>query len=200
MSGRLARACALVVLVLAPFTNGCSHERTPGEVVQRYFASLGRDPIRAASLVTGSFQIRHGLRHATGAQVRSWTRRLRDGTSASPAAPSGQAARTRAEGEILWLATQIKEGYAERAARLIVTPLSSREGSAEAEIAVRIASPGAPAFVQRFFLVRASNGGWQIDRIDQEGVMDASLADAFVASPTDATRRRLAAVLGVPAD
>ena len=195
-----ARGCAIVALVLAALAAGCARERTPDEVVRLYFASLGRDPIRGASLVTEPFQLRHGLRHATTAQAADWARRVRGGAPAATAPPSASAARSRAEGELMWLATQIKEGYAEQAARLVVTPLASREEGGEAEIAVRVASPGAPGFVQRFFLARGPEASWRIDRIDQEGVTDASLADAFVAAPSEAMRRRLAAALGVPAD
>lgn len=202
MSAAAARCGRIVALVLAALLAGCARERAPDDVVRLYFASIGRDPIRAASLLTESFQLRHGLRHATSVQVADWKRRVHAGEHASSVSQraAGSVARTRSEAEALWFATQIKDGYAQQAARLSVTPISTHTQDATAEVAVRISSPGVPSFVQRFFLARGPDARWRIDRIEQEGVTDASVADAFVAAPTDAMRRRLAAVLGVPAD
>lgn len=100
----------------------------------------------------------------------------------------------------MWLATQIKPGFRERAGRLAPMVFAERVDERSAELTVRVSPPQAPAFVQRFSLSRDAGGRWWIDRIEQEGVERRNLADAFVAAPSEALRRRLAEALGVPAD
>jgi hypothetical protein len=192
----------LAALLLALLAGACARESTPEQVVRLYFESLGRDPLRAGALVSEQFHARHGLRHATTAQVAAWSRRLRGEALAatSEPRPSDPAIRSRAEAELVWLATQIKEGFSERAALLSTSLLSAHQDGDSAEVAVRVTSPESSPFVQRFFLSRGEGGRWRIDRIEQEGVGERSLADAFVAAPSEALRRRLAAALGVPAD
>ncbi len=168
-------AAALVALALL----ACGVAPEPERVVALYFETLGRDPLRAGSLVSGELQAAHGLRHV-----------------GSTRAVEG---RGRADSELVWLATQAKPVFAERAAKLSVSPLSVREAGGVAEVSVQVSSPGAPPFVQRFHLSRDVEGRWRIDRIDQDGVDGGNLADAFVAAPTEALRQRLAAALGVPA-
>lgn len=168
-----------VIVVAALALAACGGAPPPDRVVSRYFETLGRDPLRAGSLVSGELQAAHGLRHVGS------TRPV-DG-------------RGRADSELVWLATQAKPVFAERAAMLSVSTSSVQEEGDVAEISVRVASPGAPPFVQRFFLSRDGTGRWRIDRIEQEGVTEANLADAFVAAPTEVLRQRLAAALGVSA-
>jgi len=196
------RPAAAVLLLLALLTAACVRQRTPEQVVALYFESLGRDPLRAGSLLSEQFHTRHGLRHATSAQLAAWSRRLRGEAplATSEVRVSAPAAPSRAEAELIWLATQIKEGFSERAAQLSVSPLSAHQDATSAEVMVRIAAPGVPPFVQRFWLSRGGDARWRIDRIEQEGVDERSLPDAFVAAPSEALRQRLAAALGVPAD
>jgi len=193
---------AAAATLFALLAGACARPATPERVVRLYFESLGRDPIRSGALVSESFHTRHGLRYSTSAQSADWDRRARSARQDAHAETrqSGPAARSRSEAEALWLATQIKETFAERAALLSISPLSAHENGDAAEVAVRVASPESPPFVQRFFLSRGGDGRWRIDHIEQEGVDERSLADAFVAAPSEALRRRLAAALGVPAD
>ncbi len=197
MASGMRHLAAVLLLAVS-----CARERTPDDVVRLYFASIGRDPVRSGALVTEGFQMRHGMRYSTSAQAADWDRRVR---SAQPGMrmqerQAGPAARSRSEAEAMWLATQIKEGFTDRAARLSISPLAQTLNDDTAEVAVRIASPESPPFVQRFFLSSGTDGRWRIDRIEQEGVGERSLADAFVAAPSEALRRRLAAALGVPAE
>ena len=196
------RPAAAVLLLLALLAGACVRQRTPEQAVALYFESLGRDPLRAGSLLSEQFHTRHGLRHATDAQIAAWSRLLRGKSPAatSEVRASAPAAPSRAEAELIWLATQIKEGFSERAAGLSVSPLSAHEDATSAEVAVRVAAPGVPPFVQRFWLSRGGDARWRIDRIEQEGVDEHSLPDAFVAAPSEMLRQRLAAALGVPAD
>lgn len=198
MSGAARRRLVLAALLVG----ACAQPATPERVVDLYFESLGRDPLRAGAVVSADFQSRHGLHHATTAEFAALSKRRREGRPGAEGAAAREepAASTRAEAELIWLAVQIKEGFADRAARLSISPLSVRENGDTAEVAVRIASPESPPFVQRFFLSRGTDGRWRIDRIEQEGIGERSLADAFVAAPSEALRRRLAAALGVPAD
>jgi hypothetical protein len=178
----MRRAWLLATLCLAW---ACARPSTPEEVVRAYFASLGRDPLRCGSLVTGSFQRSNGFHFAIAAT----------GVDAGQGAAS-----TRAEAEALWLATQTKTGFEARAARLAIAPLAATRSADAATVSVRVDAPGAPSFVQRFDLARGADGRWRIDRIVQEGVEPGNLADAFVAAPSEALRQRLAQSLGVHAD
>jgi len=193
---------AVTVALLALLAGACVRQQTPEHVVALYFESLGHDPLRAGALLSEQFHTRHGLRHATSAQVAAWNRRLRGESpvATSETRASAPAARSRAEAELIWLATQIKEGFSERAAQLSVSPLSAHQDATSAEVTVRVSAPGMPSFVQRFWLSRGGDARWRIDRIEQEGVDERSLPDSFVAAPSEALRRRLAAALGVPAD
>jgi len=196
------RPAAAVLLLLALLAGACVRPATPERVVSVYFKSLGSDPIRSGALLSASFHTRHGLRYSTSAQFADWDRRVRSGgpDARMETRQSGPAARSRSEAEAMWLATQMKQGFAERAALLSISPLSVHENGDTAEVAVRVSSPESPPFVQRFWLSRGGDARWRIDRIEQEEVDERSLPDAFVAAPSEALRRRLAAALGVPAD
>jgi len=197
----VTRLRALLVLGLS-LLGACGRERSAEDTVRLYFASLGRDPIRAASLTSGLYQAEHGLRFSTSASVAAWGRRVRRGESSPAGAATPEAGRGAVDSEalVMWLATQAKDGFAERAESLSIEVLEARESRDTAEIVMRVRPPRAPAFRQHFSLSHDSAGRFVIDRIVQEGVEADSLPDAFVAAPSEERRRRLAAALGVPSD
>lgn len=174
---------------------------TPAAVVELYLHSLGRDPLRAISLTTSDFQRRHGLHMVTSAEVAAWQRRLEHGGPAEAPTVEAPAPRSDDERRIAWLSVQIKPAYIELAARLqcVVTEQQSLDAR-HATVTVEIGGAAAPPFTQVFELVRESPGHWRIDHVEQQGVVQGNLAAALVANPTEDTRRRLAASLGVPPD
>jgi hypothetical protein len=172
----------------------------PATVVDDYLHELGRDPIRAFSRVTPSFQTRHGLRLATDPEVRAWQHRRSRGASAAPAPERPPP--TPEEERLAWLAVQGKPGYQTELARLTWQIMDVEwPDDLRALVKTRIELPRGRSFEQIFQLVRASpRAPWRIDQVEQVGVGEDELAAAFVTNPTEATRERLAAHLGVPAD
>ncbi|MCX5737848.1 MAG: hypothetical protein NTZ61_05005, partial [Proteobacteria bacterium] len=77
--------------------------------------------------------------------------------------------------------------------RFTVTPPAVREDGANAVVVVHIEADGAAPFDQRFELSRsAADGAWRIESVEQQGVVPENLATAFVAHPSEVTRRQLA--------
>jgi len=184
--GKIGVAIAVLAALLA-----CGRrETTPPELVERYFACLGRDPIRGLALLSPAFHDGHGLR--LGSHV------------AHPAqGPASQALHGEGpppsldEERLAWLAVQRSAAFRGLARRLTAQILDVHRSGPLAEVRVRVSLPRGPAFVQRFRLSRvASSAGWRIDAVSQEGVLEGSRLAAFVAHPTEARRRRLAREIG----
>lgn len=171
---------ALLLAVVIALGCGASHE-TPADVAQAYFRALGSDPIRTLPLLTPEFHRRHGLRVATAA----------DAEQGAAVAPAGEIALDRHQ--LGWLAVQAQPWLAKRVAELVTQIGDTREDGDRATVAVRVDPRNGPGFEQRFDLVRASDGAWRIDAIEQIGVAPASAPAAFAAYPSEATRRALAA-------
>jgi hypothetical protein len=137
----------------------------------------------------------------TSAEMRDWERRILRPGAPTEARVQEDSPRSLHDAEIAWLATQTKPAFRELAAALRAMPLEERIAGDQAEVTVRVLAPRTPSFVQRFTLSRDSaTACWQIDRIDQEAVDEQNLAVAFVAAPSEALRRRLAAALAVPVE
>ena len=149
--------------------------RTPSRSI---FQTLGRDPIRSAALVTPTFHARHGLRIQS-----AWT------DTASLEQPFRLSS-----AELAWLGVQRRAEYLAYVPKLVVTDIEVRRSdSQQAVVVAQVAAPAVPPFLQRFFLVRSGpDAPWQIDRIEQEGVVPANKTAAFVASPSRADGRRAA--------
>jgi hypothetical protein len=230
MLGALVLACA--------FTAACREEqRTPEACVLAYLHALGRDPLRAAELLTEDFHERHGLRVATSAQVDAWLQRelgagpaaraVQEPRAAGPFSTRDQPAgstrlRVIHEAQIAWLSVHLKSFYREIAARLEPRIEDVTIDGDRAEVVVALRTPQSPPFRQRFQLVRTpadlvrmpahlvripahlargpSRLAWRIDRVEQEGVVPANLPAAFVAYPSEALRRQLAARINVSPD
>ena len=173
MRSRAARM--LAGLVLAAVIGCGAAPDAPQDVVALYFRSLGRDPIRSAALVTPGFHARHGLRIKS-----AWT----------DAASSEQPFRL-SSAELAWLGVQRRREYLAYAPQLSASVTDVRsEDTRHAVVTAQVAGPGAPPFTQRFYLLRAGPGApWQIDRIEQEGLVPANKIAAFVASPSRAEGR-----------
>lgn len=174
------RRALVVVALIAVAIAGCgATPNAPQDVVALYFRSLGRDPVRSAALVTPAFHARHGLRIQS-----AWT----DTASAEqPFRLSGA--------ELAWLGVQRRPEYFAYAPQLTVSvgDVQSDDGL-HAVVTSRVAGPGAPAFTQRFFLLRKQpDAEWLIDRIEQQDVVPANRTAAFVASPSRAEGRAPAA-------
>lgn len=198
MVGPLKRLLLVLLLAAAACQRALD---MPAGVVQVYLHSLGRDPLRALALTTSEFQRRHGLHTATSAEVAAWERRLEHAGPAEPPAVEAPAPRTDDERRIAWLALQIKPAYIDLAARLQPALLEQRSLDARhAVVTVEIRGAAVPPFRQVFELVQEAPGDWLIDRVEQRGVVEGNLAAALVANPTEETRRRLAASLGVAPD
>lgn len=198
MVGALRRLALVVLLAAAACQTAAD---TPAGVVQVYLHSLGRDPLRALALTTAEFQRRHGLHTATSAELAAWERRLEHAGPTEPPGVAAPAPRTDDERRIAWLAVQIKPAYIELAAGFQPTLLEQRSLDAgHTIVTVEIRAAAAPPFRQVFELVREAPDGWRIDRVEQQGVVEGNLAAALVANPTEETRRRLAASLGVAPD
>jgi hypothetical protein len=165
------RAALIGVVALV----GCGAASSPEEFVAFYFQTLGRDPVRSAALVTPAFHAQHGLRIQS-----AWT------DTASPEQPFRLSS-----AELAWLGVQRRPEYLAYAPKLVVSDIETkRSDSQQAVVVARVAAPAVPPFVQRFFLLRSGpDAPWQIDRIEQEGVVPANKTAAFVASPSRADGR-----------
>jgi hypothetical protein len=106
------------------------------------------------------------------------------------------------EERLAWLAVQGKPGFRTQLARLTWQIVDVQQaGDLRAIVKARIELPRGRSFEQVFQLVRASPGAsWRIEQVEQVGVDENELPAAFVTNPTEATRERLAAHLGVPSD
>jgi hypothetical protein len=171
-----ARRTGLLLLALA-LACGRAPE-TPQGVVARYFACLGRDPVRSLELLSPAFHAAHGLRLGAGVD---------------PAAARDPVAAAR----VAWLSVQRPAAFQQGALGLAAEIVDVREEDASAEVRARVLPVRGAAFVQRFELSRADDR-WRIDAVVQEQVGPQSRLAAFVAHPTEAGRRALAGALGAP--
>jgi hypothetical protein len=174
-----AAIAAIVVVTL-----GCGAPApAPGDVVARYFASLGRDPIRSLPLTTDAFHREHGLGIVTTSEARAWR-----GGEPIAVAPSVRVDRA----QVAWLAIQNRAEFARLVRELVVAPEDARVDGDLATVAVAVAPPQGPSFVQTFRLTRADpRSAWRIDAIEQSGVARDNELFAFVAHPTEPARRAL---------
>jgi hypothetical protein len=192
---RLCRAPhGLVVRVAIAGALSCgSPAADPADTVERYFDLLARDPVRTLPLLTDDFHRRHGLGVVTADEARRLARGERGGAAAAPAgAPADRY-------QMGWLAIQSREPYRVLRDRLAVTREAVEAGARAAVVTVRVEPDAAPAFVQRFELVRAGPADrWRIDAVMQLEVAPPSQPAAFVAWPNEAARRRLEASRPAP--
>jgi hypothetical protein len=151
---------------------------TPQGAVERYFACLGRDPVRSLELLSPAFHEAHGLR--LGAQVDAAA--VRDPVAAA---------------RVAWLSVQRPAAFQQGALGLGAEIVDVREEDGSAEVLTRVLPARGAAFAQRFRLSHAQ-GRWRIDAVAQEQVGPQSRLAAFVAHPTEAGRRALAEGLGTP--
>ena len=171
-----------LALGLALCAAACARPASPAEVVAAYFAALGRDPIRTLPLLTPAFHEQHALHAVTSAEARGGGR----------GEPPDAGALAVDRFELGWLAVQSREGFRALRDRLGVTPIGDEATGDRAHVSVRIEAGAAPAFEQRFALVRQAPGApWRIDSIEQSGVAPGAELAAFVAHPTEAERVRL---------
>jgi hypothetical protein len=178
--------CALA-LGLVAIGCGAPGARTPAATVDGYFRDLARDPIRTLPLLTTGFHEQHGLGVVTAAEAQRPA--PRDAASAAGAAGPASVDRL----QLGWLAVQSRDSFRALRDRLSVTPLTVTEDGASAVVVVRVQPSGAAAFDQLFALSRsAADGAWRIESVEQQRVTAESLPAAFVAHPSEATRRELA--------
>jgi hypothetical protein len=159
---------------------GASPDRAT-KVVESYLHALGRDPLRTLPLVTDAFHRRHGLHAATAAEARGERE-----TATSFGIDRYQHG---------WLAMQSRPEIARRLAETTISFDSGNlgEDGDRAAVTVSIAPRDAPAFEQRFTLVRDGPGApWRIDAVEQIGVTVENARTAFAAYPNEAARRALA--------
>jgi hypothetical protein len=168
--------CLRALLLLATGALACGQAPdSPGETVKRYFACLGRDPVRSLELLSPAFHASHGLR--LGAAVDQAA--ARDPLAAA---------------RVAWLSVQRAGAFQEGARHLAAEIVKVSEEAAAAEVVTRVLPARGTAFVQRFQLSRP-DGRWRVDAVAQEQVGPQSRLAAFVAHPTETGRRELAEVL-----
>lgn len=164
------RRALLAALAIVAITACGASPRTPSEVVAAYFEGLGRDPIRTLPLTTDAFHRQHGLRLATAA-----------------AAPD----RVDRE-QVAWLAVLSRPELTRLAREMTTRVVDAGESGDTAWALVHVESRAAPAFEQRFDLVRESAASaWRIDAALQLNVAEAALSVAFAAHPTEERRQQL---------
>lgn len=190
MTARAAVPLAALALTLAL---GCrsAEPAPPAAVVDRYFRFLARDPIRTLPLLTPAFHEQHGLHVVTTAEARRWQEELRSG--AAPAPPPAAEERFAVDRlQLAWLAVQAREPFRALRDRLAWSRLGEGLEGDRAWVRVRVQAGDEPPFEQRFALVRTGPGAaWRIDAVEQGGVARGNRAAAFVAHPSEATRREL---------
>jgi hypothetical protein len=189
MSAKARIAVALLALAL-----GCGARggETPQATVDAYFRALARDPIRQLPLLTPAFHQQHGIGVVTAAQAQ---RIANSGATTETTEAITTASVDRLQ--LGWLAVQAREEFRALRDRFGVTPGAVTEDGTNAVVTVQVQPQGAPAFEQRFMLSRAAPGGaWRIDSVEQRGVVAENRATAFVAHPSEATRRQLAQPAG----
>ena len=181
MKRSVALATTWLVLV------GCADHSDPTGVVEAYFRTLARDPVRNAELLSPAFHATHGLRYVTTADAEE----LRGGDTSALARPA--ASTTSLSGsQVAWLMVQMKPDYLAIASRLQPTLEAPRITGDRARLTARVRSATGPGFVQHFTLSRPDPGArWRIDAIEQEGVVEANLRAAIVAYPNTLHYQRM---------
>jgi hypothetical protein len=176
------RAAIAAVALLA--LGGCGAQPpAPADVVVRYFAIIGRDPMRSLPLTTDAFHREHGLGLVTTSEARAW----RAGEQIA-VAPSVRVDRA----QVAWLASQNRPEFARFASQLATAPRDLVQTGDAATIAVDVTPPKGPAFVQTFHLVRSGpDSAWRIDSVEQSGVTPENQVWAFVVHPSEAARRTI---------
>jgi len=173
------RAAIAAITLLA--IGGCGAQTSaPGDVVARYFAIIGRDPMRSLPLTTDAFHREHGLGLVTTSDARAWL----SGEQIA-VAPSVRVDRA----QVAWLAIQNRTEFAQFASQLALAPRDAEQTGDAATIVVDVTPPKGPAFVQTFHLVRRNaDSAWRIESVEQSGVTPENQIWAFVVHPTEATR------------
>jgi hypothetical protein len=176
------RAAIAAIALLA--IGGCGAQApAPGDVVARYFAIIGRDPMRSLPLTTDAFHREHGLGLVTTGEARAWR-----GGEQVAVAPSVRVDRA----QVAWLAIQNRAEFAQLASQLALAPRDVQQTGNAATLAVDVTPPKGPAFVQTFHLVRSdADSAWRIDSVEQSGVTPENQVWAFVVHPTEAARRAI---------
>ncbi len=180
------RRCAFLLAFVA-FGCGVPDQQTPTATVDAYFRDLARDPIRSLPLLAPAFHRQHGLGVVTAAEAQ----RLARGEAGNAENAVDVASVDRLQ--LGWLAVQSRDSFRALRDRIRVTPGVVTEDGANAVIVVQLQTDDAPAFAQRFALSRAAlDGAWRIESVEQQGVVAENRATAFVAHPSESTRRQLA--------
>lgn len=176
------RAAITAIALLA--IGGCGAQApAPDDVVARYFAIIGRDPMRSLPLTTDAFHREHGLGLVTTGEPRA----LRGGQQVA-VTPTVRVDRA----QVAWLAIQNRAEFAQLARQLTLAPRDVQQTGDAATIAVDVTPPKGPAFVQTFHLVRSdADSAWRIDSVEQSGVTPENQVWAFVVHPTEAARRAI---------
>jgi hypothetical protein len=184
----LLRVALGVVLLLAAPSCRAPAAVAPDEVVARYFRFLARDPIRTLPLLTPAFHAGHGLHVVTTAEARRWRP-----DAQREAVPDPEPRPFAVDRYMLaWLAVQTRAPFRATRERLGWERLDGAEAGARAWVEVRVRPAAQPPFVQRFALVREGPGhAWRIDAVEQRGVVRENRAAAFVAWPSEASRRTM---------
>ena len=178
----------IALAALALFAACAPAAQPPRDVVEAYFRTLGRDPVRTLRLVTPAFHEQHGVHVVTSAEAK---RIQRESPASHAAAESIAIDRL----ELGWLIIQVRPRFAERLAEMQRTLLSEETLGDTSRIAVQLVPPAGRPFEQDFSLLQGRDGRWRIDSISQRDVDATNGFEAFIAHPTDAARRRLEASL-----
>ncbi len=199
---RRTRASAALVLVLGALAAGCGGApEEPRRTVERYFASLGRDPIRSVPLMSDTFMERHGMHMTERDLAFAWLKKNRmNAPGTGPTlSQEGEAPYTVHDARMAWLALQRRQIFQTVAAGLLVEYLGVAQDGDRAIVTTRVYGEKSPPFVERLTLSRVSpSAPWRIDDIEQDGVVEANEMTAFVANPCEALRRQLWARVGLP--
>ena len=191
MSSKLLGALLLAVVAIGC---GAPDTRTPTATVDAYFRDLARDPIRTLPLLTPTFHRQHGLGVVTATEAQQVAR----GGAANGAEAVAPAGLDRLQ--LGWLAVQSRDSFRALRDRLTVTPGTITEDGANAVVVVRVQAERTASFDQRFELSHATaDGAWHIESVEQDGIVAGNRAAAFVAHPSESTRRQLAELGGRPA-
>ena len=195
---RLLRASP-VVLSLAACLACAPAPPDPVQVVERYFAWVGRDPVRVLPLLSDAYHRSHGL---TVAKLEnfSWGHRTyidpERATGANPDLAAVDAERGIDGARFAWLMIQIAPNFQQLARQLEYQVVGSRVDGDRATVDVRIGR--AIGFRQRFELSRDPDvGRWRIDGATQEGVVRSTSYLAFIAMPAEPMMRYVSNALGL---
>jgi len=182
----VTRSCVAVLTLLALACGGAPD--SPRGVVDAYFASLGRDPLRTLPLLSPAFHRQHDLHVVTTAEaLRATSRRGTVGANPDPLPP--QLAPDRLQ--LAWLMLQVRPGFASELEAFAIEPRGEQTEGATVRVTVRVTPARGQAFDQIFSLTRDNAGAWRIEGVEQRGVDPSNAIAAYVAHPTEAARKHL---------